>query len=40
MTVPDITSFEMDKYPDFLRGEVEAPPHGRGGWYIFGARKA
>ena len=40
VTVPDITSFEMDKYPDFLRGEVEAPPHGRGGWYIFGARKA
>jgi SAM-dependent methyltransferase len=40
VTVPDVTSFDMDKYPAFLRGEVEAPPHGRGGWYVFGARKA
>ena len=39
ITVPDVTSFDMDKYPAFLRGEVEAPPHGRGGWYIFGGRK-
>lgn len=40
VTVPDITSFDMAQYPNFLRGEVAAPPHGRGGWYIFGARKA
>lgn len=39
LTIPDVTGFDMEKYPDFLRGEVEAPPHGRGGWYIFGARK-
>jgi ubiquinone/menaquinone biosynthesis C-methylase UbiE len=39
ITIPDVTSFEMDSYPAFLRGEVEAPPHGRGGWYIFGGRK-
>ncbi len=39
ITVPDVTSFDMAQYPAFLRGEVEAPPHGRGGWYIFGARK-
>jgi ubiquinone/menaquinone biosynthesis C-methylase UbiE len=39
ITVPDVTSFDMDRYPAFLRGEVEAPPHGRGGWYIFGGRK-
>ncbi|HEY7900884.1 MAG TPA: class I SAM-dependent methyltransferase [Caulobacteraceae bacterium] len=39
ITVPDVTSFDMDRYPAFLRGETPAPPHGRGGWYIFGARK-
>lgn len=39
ITVPDVTSFDMAQYPAFLRGEVEAPPHGRGGWFIFGARK-
>jgi SAM-dependent methyltransferase len=39
ITVPDVTSFDLDKYPAFMRGEVDAPPHGRGGWYIFGARK-
>jgi SAM-dependent methyltransferase len=37
--IPDVTSFDMSKYPAFLRGEVEAPPHGRGGWFIFGGRK-
>lgn len=37
--IPDPTSFDMSKYPAFLRGEVEAPPHGRGGWFIFGGRK-
>ncbi len=39
ITVPDVTSFDMAQYPAFMRGEVAAPPHGRGGWYIFGARK-
>ncbi|WP_049974614.1 class I SAM-dependent methyltransferase [Azospirillum sp. B4] len=39
LTIPDITSFDMDRYPAFLKGEIEAPPHGRGGWFIFGARK-
>lgn len=39
VTIPDVTSFDMDKYAGFLRSEVAAPPHGRGGWYIFGARK-
>lgn len=39
LTIPDPTSFDMSKYPAFLRGEVEAPPHGRGGWFIFGGRK-
>ena len=40
VTIPDVTSYDMAKYPGFLRGEEIAPPHGRGGWYIFGARKA
>ena len=39
LTIPDITSFDMAKYPAFLRGELAAPPHGRGGWFVFGARK-
>ena len=39
ITIPDVTSFDMAKYPAFLRGELEAPPHGRGGWFIFGGRK-
>jgi SAM-dependent methyltransferase len=40
LRVPDITSFDMQKYPEFLHGNLEAPPHGRGGWFIFGSRKA
>ena len=39
ITLPDVTSFDMARYPAFLRGEVQAPPHGRGGWFIFGGRK-
>ena len=38
LTIPDITSFDMANYPAFLRGELAAPPHGRGGWFVFGAR--
>lgn len=38
-TIPDVGSFDLTRYPAFLAGEVEAPPHGRGGWFIFGARK-
>jgi ubiquinone/menaquinone biosynthesis C-methylase UbiE len=40
ITIPDVTTFDMTLYPAFSRGEIEAPPHGRGGWYIFGGRKA
>jgi SAM-dependent methyltransferase len=40
ITVPDITTFDMARYPDFLSGGLAAPPHGRGGWFLFGARKA
>jgi SAM-dependent methyltransferase len=37
--VPDVGSFPPEKYDAFLRGEAKAPPHGRGGWFVFGARK-
>jgi ubiquinone/menaquinone biosynthesis C-methylase UbiE len=40
VTIPDVTTYDMELYPRFLRGEVDAPPHGRGGWFIFGSRKA
>jgi SAM-dependent methyltransferase len=40
IVIPDITSFDMTRYPAFLNGETESPPHGRGGWFVFGARKA
>jgi ubiquinone/menaquinone biosynthesis C-methylase UbiE len=39
VTIPDVTTYDMKLYPRFLRGEVEAPPHGRGGWFILGSRK-
>jgi SAM-dependent methyltransferase len=40
IVVPDITTFDMAQYPGFLDGNLAAPPHGRGGWFIFGSRKA
>ena len=39
LTIPDVTTYDMTRYPDFLRGEAAAPAHGRGGWFIFGSRK-
>lgn len=40
VTIPDVTGYDMDRYPAFLAGEVQAPPHGGGGWFIMGGRKA
>lgn len=37
-TVPDVTTCNMDRYDDYLAGGLETPLHGRGGWFIFGAR--
>jgi ubiquinone/menaquinone biosynthesis C-methylase UbiE len=37
--IPDVTTFDMTQYPAFLRGEIAAPRHGGGGWFIFGSRK-
>jgi len=39
ITIPDVTTYDMELYPRFLRAELDAPPHGRGGWFIFGSRK-
>lgn len=39
VTIPDVTTYDMSLYPRFLRGELAAPAHGRGGWFIFGSRK-
>jgi SAM-dependent methyltransferase len=36
-TVPDTSTFDLARYPDFLAGKVKAPLHGRGGWFVFGA---
>ncbi|MDX2224986.1 MAG: class I SAM-dependent methyltransferase [Rhodospirillaceae bacterium] len=38
-TVPNVGSFPAADYEKFLRGEKQAPFHGRGGWFIFGGRK-
>lgn len=37
--IPDLRGFGTERYAQFLRGELPAPPHGAGGWFVFGARK-
>jgi ubiquinone/menaquinone biosynthesis C-methylase UbiE len=37
--IPDIGTFGEERYARFLRGEIPAPPHGSGGWFVFGASK-
>lgn len=34
--IPDVASFGAEKLAGFVRGEVAAPPHGSGGWFVFG----
>lgn len=34
--IPDWSSFGGPKFDAFLRGELTPPPHGSGGWFIFG----
>lgn len=36
-TVPEVSTFDMSRYRDYLDGNVAAPMHGRGGWFVFGA---
>ena len=36
VTIPDYASFGEQKFAQFVRGEVAAPQHGLGGWFVFG----
>jgi ubiquinone/menaquinone biosynthesis C-methylase UbiE len=38
-TVPNRESFTREQHRQFLNGERSVPRHGRGGWFVFGARK-
>lgn len=40
LTIPNVSTFSDEKYESFLAGEIAAPLHGRGGWFVFGATKA
>lgn len=37
--IPDYATFGPERYGQFMRGELAAPAHGSGGWFVFGARK-
>ncbi|MCB2108193.1 MAG: class I SAM-dependent methyltransferase [Rhodobacteraceae bacterium] len=39
MTIPNFATFGEERFNRFVKGELEAPAHGSGGWYVFGARK-
>ncbi len=39
LEVPVPATFKPENYEKFLKGEMASPAHGRGGWFIFGARK-
>ncbi|MGA0085620.1 MAG: class I SAM-dependent methyltransferase [Gammaproteobacteria bacterium] len=39
LTIPDSASFGEERYAKFLAGEIQAPAHGSGGWFIHGAEK-
>lgn len=38
--IPDIASFGAERHERFMRGELASPPHGGGGWFIFGAQRS
>lgn len=37
--IPDWASAGPEKFAKFLRGEIPAPAHGSGGWFVFGAQR-
>lgn len=37
--IPDWLTFGAERFGRFVRGELASPPHGSGGWFVFGARK-
>lgn len=39
MTIPDVATFGEERYAKFVRGELPAPAHGSGGWFVMGATK-
>ncbi len=39
ITIPNRATFGDEKFAEFIKGNVKAPRHGQGGWYIFGATK-
>lgn len=38
--IPEVATYPQDKLADVWDGKIEPPLHGRGGWYIYGSRKA
>ncbi|MCU0758461.1 MAG: class I SAM-dependent methyltransferase [Steroidobacteraceae bacterium] len=38
--IPDWLTFGEERFARFVRGELPAPAHGSGGWFVFGAGKA
>ncbi len=39
ITVPNRATFGDENIAKFMKGEMDAPRHGVGGWFIFGAQK-
>ncbi len=37
--IPDYATAGPENFARFLRGELAAPPHGSGGWFVFGAQR-
>ncbi len=37
--IPDWLIFGEPRFDRFMRGEIAAPAHGSGGWFVFGSRK-
>ena len=40
MHIPNYETFGAANFAKFVRGEMPAPAHAMGGWYVFGAEKA
>lgn len=38
-TIPEVAVYSDERYADWLAGKEADPFHGKGGWFIFGARK-
>lgn len=37
--VPELDSFGKERYARYFRGEIAAPGHAQGAWFVFGARR-